>query len=144
MSADRIITPIEVQIAANDTNNEIRATEIQLRHQVRNWFSSAKPAVFKQINNELIRQSVANTSPIVATTFVKDYLTKSYYQAPLNKMGAVAAENVIMDESTTQCNLIGDFIKAQGHNLVSTTASFHRDFGIVDIACHFTFGPNQK
>ena len=144
MSADRIMTPTEIQIAAADINNEIRATEIQLRQQVRDWFSAVKPAVFKQINNKLITQIVTNTSPIVVRSFVKNYLTKIYYQAPLNKLGADAARTTIMDESATQCNLIGDFIKAQGHNLVNTTSNFHSDYGVVDIVCQFTFGPTSK
>jgi len=144
MSADRIMTPFEVQIAATDTNNEIRATEIQLRQQVRGWFSAAKPSVFKQINNTLITQTVANTSPIVVTTFVKNYDTKIYYVKPLSKMGYEAADKTIKEESATQCNLIGDFIKAQGHNLVNTTANLDRDYGIMDIQCQFTFGTNKK
>lgn len=144
MSTDRIMTPFEVQIAAADTNNEIRATEIQLRKQVRDWFSAAKPSVFKQINNELITQTVANTSPIVVRTVVKNYPTKIYYLEPLGKMGYEAAEKTIKEESATQCNLIGDFIKAQGHNLVNTTANFDRDYGLMDIQCQFTFGSTQK
>ena len=134
MSAYIIMTPTEIQSAAADINNEIRATEIQLRQQVRDWFSAAKPFVFKQINN----------NPMVIKTFVNDYNTKIYYQAPLNKMGYEAAEKTIKEESTTQCNLIGDFIKAQGHNLVNTIANFDRDYGIMDIQCQFTFGPTQK
>lgn len=144
MSTDRIMTPFEVQIAAADTNNEIRATEIQLRQQVHGWFSAAKPSVFKQINNELIKQTVANTSPIVFRTFVKSYPTKIYYLEPLGKMGYEAAEKTIKAESRTQCNLIGDFIKAQGHNLVNTTANFDKDNGMMDIDCQFTFDSTKK
>lgn len=144
MSANTIMTPFEVQIAAADNNNEIRATEIQLRKQVRYWFSAAKPSVFKQINNELITQTVANTNRVVVRTLIKCYLTKIYYLEPLGKMGYDAAEKTIKEESATQCNLIGDFIKAQGHNLVNTTANFARDYGFADIQCQFTFGPNQK
>jgi hypothetical protein len=138
------MTPFEVQIAAADTNNEIRATEIQLRQQVRGWFTAAKPSVFKQINNELITQTVANTNPMVVRAFIKDYDTEIYYVKPLSKMGYEAAEKTIKEESATQCNLIGDFIKAQGHNLVNTTANFDRDYGIMDIQCQFTFGTTQK
>ena len=135
------MTPAEVQKAAADKNNKIRAVEIQLRQKVVNWFTESKPATYHRINNELITQAVANTNQVKFGVWAAKYDTEIFFRQPINIMDYDAATKVIMDEAHKQCNLIGEFIRAQGHNLVSVTASDMRDYGIIDIKCDFTFAP---
>ena len=141
MSANTIMTPAEIQKAAEDKNNKIRAAKIQLRGQVSGWFTKSKPTIFARINNELITQVVANTDQVQFGVWSAAYETKFLYKPPYNIMNYDAATKVIRDESHKQCNLIGDFVKAQGHNLIAVQATSTSDFGSTDINCEFTFAP---
>lgn len=146
MSANTVMTPAEVQKAAADKNNKIRAVEIQLREKVANWFTKSKPATYNRINDELIAHVVANKEAkpeqIKFAVHSAEYETKFLHKQPFNTMNYWVASDVIMDESQKQCNLIGEFVKAQGHNLVDVSASNHADFGIVDIKCEFRLAPS--
>lgn len=141
MSANTIMNPAEIKKAAEDVNNKIRVVEIQLREKVAGLFAKSKPSVFEMINNHLITQAVANTNQPNFAVYAAQYDTKFLFKPPVNVMNYDAANKVIMDESHKQCNLIGEFVKAQGHNLVEVSASSWSDYGIVDIKCDFTFAP---
>ena len=141
MSANTIMTPAEIQKAAEDKNNKIRAAEIQLREQVKGWFTKSKTTTFTRINNELVTHVVANTEQVKFGVWVAQFKDPIRNKPPYNIMNYNAATKVIMDESHKQCNLIGDFMKAQGHNLSEVNATLRSDFGITDINCEFTFAP---
>ena len=141
MSANTIMTPAEIQKAAEDKNNKIRAAEIQLRGQVSGWFTKSKPTIFARINNELITHVVANTEQVKFAVWAAQFEDPIRNKPPYNVMNYDAATKVIRDESHKQCNLIGDFVKAQGHNLTTVQATLRSDYGITDITCEFTFAP---
>ena len=153
MSANTIMTPADIQKAAEDKNNKIRADEIQLRGQVSGWFTKSKPTIFARINDELVTHVAANTEQVKfavwAAQFEDPIRNKPPYniedpirnKPPYNIMNYNAANKVIMDESHKQCNLIGEFVKAQGHNLSEVRATLRSDYGITDINCEFTFAP---
>ena len=141
MSANTIMTPAEIQKAAEDKNNKIRAAEIQLSGQVSGWFTKSKPTIFARINNELITHVVANTEQVKFAVWAAQFEDPIRNKPPYNIMNYHAATKVIRDEARKQCNLIGDFVKAQGHNLSEVHTTLHSDFGITDINCEFTFAP---
>jgi len=141
MSANTIMTPAEIQKAAEDVNNKIRAAEIQLRGQVSGWFTKSKIAIFARINNELITNVVANTDQVKFAVWAAKFEDPIRHRPPYNVMNYDAATKVIRDESHKQCNLIGDFVKAQGHNLSEVHSTLRSDHGITDITCEFTFAP---
>jgi hypothetical protein len=139
MSANRIMTPAEIQKAAADKNNKIRAVEIQLREQAKGWFTKSKQTTFTRINDKLITHAIANTDQVKFGVWSAQYDTEFLLKPPVNVMNYDAATKIIMDESHKQCNLIGEFVKAQGHNLVAVKATSQTDYGITDIECEFTF-----
>ena len=141
MSANTIMTPAEIQKAAEDKNNKIRAAEIQLRGQVSGWFTERKTTIFARINNELITHVVANTDQVKFAVWATQFEDPIRHRPPYNVMNYDAATKVIRDESHKQCNHIGDFVKAQGHNLSEVHSTLRSDYGITDITCEFTFAP---
>ena len=141
MSANTIMTPADIQKAAEDKNNKIRADEIQLRGQVSGWFTKSKPTIFARINDELVTHVVANTEQVKFAVWAAQFEDPIRNKPPYNIMNYDAATKVIKDEAHKQCNLIGDFVKAQGHNLSEVRATLRSDYGITDINCEFTFAP---
>ena len=135
------MTPAEIQKAAEDKNNKIRAAEIQLSGQVSGWFTKSKPTIFARINNELITHVVANTGQVKFAVWAAQFEDPIRNKPPYNIMNYHAATKVIRDEAHKQCNLIGDFVKAQGHNLSEVHTTLQSDFGSTDINCEFTFAP---
>jgi len=135
------MTPAEVKKAVNDMNASIRATELQLREEVGKWFVSRKQTIFASINTELLNKTFYKTDPAEEVGFsvpAADYKNKMLWSEPYNNMKYDLAVHVINDETQKQCELIGEFIKAQGHNLTKVKATYKIDFGIADIGCNFT------
>lgn len=143
MSANTIMTPAEIQKAAEDKNNKFRAAEIQLRGQISGWFAKSKTTTFARINDELITHVVANTEQVKFAVWAAQFEDTIRNKLPYNIMNYDATAKVIVDESHKQCNLIGDFVKAQGHNLAEVHTTFRSNYEMTNINCEFTFAPKK-
>ena len=84
---------------------------------------------------------VANTEQVKFAVWAAQFEDPIRNKPPYNVMNYDAATKVIRDESHKQCNHIGDFVKAQGHNLSEVHSTLRSDYGITDITCEFTFAP---
>ena len=147
MSANTVMTPAEIQKAAEDLNKQIAANEFKLVEQVRGWFETEKQTTYDTINQGIIKNTAANIENYTFWVGVKTYDPQKLSLSstvPRNR-----AYDVIWRESYNQCKLIGAFITAQGHNLTSVNTKLYQPYGIsdTDINCIFTFGsdnPNKK
>ena len=142
MSANTIMTPDEIKKGAADLNNQIQATELKLGEQVKKWFVAEKQTTYANINQKIIKQTAANIENYTFWVGVKTY---EPHELPAT-ITSDRAKSIIWRESYNQCNLIGAFIKAQGHNLTNVDTRLYEPYGIddTDINCVFTFGSTEK
>jgi hypothetical protein len=140
MSANTIMTPGEVQKAAEELNKQIAANELKIVEQVREWFKTEQQTTYDAINQNMANNTAANIENYTMWVDVKTYNPQ---ELPLlSTMTHSRLYDIIWGESYKQCKIIGDFIRAQGHNLTNANTTLHNHWGIRDttIKCEFTFG----
>lgn len=142
MASNPIMTPVEIKKAAADLNNQIQATELKLGEQVKKWFEAEKQTTYDTINRAIVKRAAANIENYTFWVGVKTY---EPHELPAT-IPRDRAWSIIWRESYNQCNLIGAFIKAQGHNLTNVDTRLYEPYGIddTDINCVFTFGSTEK
>jgi len=143
MASNHIMTPAEIKKAVADFNNQIQATELKLGEQVRKWFETEKQTTYATINQAIVKRTAANIENYVVRVDVKTFDSD---KLPPN-ISRDSAHSIIRDESKKQCELIGAFIKARGHNLTSVDYRLYQHYvrsNETDISCAFTFGSTEK
>ena len=118
MSANIGMKPAEVQKPVEDLNKQIPANELKLKEQVKEWFETAKPHIYDSLNKRLNTHS--------AIVGVKTYDPNTLVLSSI--VSRDRANAIILDESNNQCNLMSEFVKAQGHNVTDVIAMLHHPY----------------
>jgi len=120
------MTSDEHHKASEYLNTQITENEIKLKEKVREWFYTGKQRIYDTVNKNINAYTAAKYKHYVfaagVTTYDPTQLSLSS-TVPRDRANAI-----ILHESNTQCNLIGEFIKAQGHNLKNVNACLEHPY----------------
>ena len=118
MSANNGKKPLEVKKPTEDLNKQIAANELKLKEQVKEWFETAKPHIYDRVNKRINTYSVM----VGINTYMPEKLSLSS-TIPRDRANAI-----ILEESDIQCNLMSEFVKAQGHNVTDVHGMLHHPY----------------
>lgn len=144
MSVSKIMTPSEIQNAADNINYKKARAKQNFQGIVDNLFKERRPQIFNNINESLINTVVSHPDRNLISVQAINYDDAISYNKPFNVINSQETHQIIMEESTKHCTLLGEFIKAQGHNIVSAHATYSSSYGNKMVKCEFMFGDNTK
>ena len=142
MDSNPIMTPAEIKQNAIDLIKQVAKSEIEVAEQVKNVFEAEKHKTYAAINRAMTSNVASKTHNYSFSATLEN--TFEMIGIPPN-ITREKARKVVGYEANKQCKLIGDFIKAQGHNLTDVSGdAFEPLYGESTINCYFTFGHSSS
>lgn len=142
MASNSIMTPDEIKQNAIDLIKQRAKSETELAEQVKKVFETEKHKIYAAINLAMTSNVAYNKHSYSFS--VKLGNTFEMIGIPPN-ITREKAHDIINYEANKECKLIGDFIKAHGHNLSEVNGSAVKSYyGESSINCNFTFGHNKS